>query len=582
MDHFYNTRSPTPEESRLIVGTGEVMQVKCIGDLDMVLHCDEDVVVTLREVSFVPGLWYELMSFNIIQETENIVLNKTGAHMLRGQVHFDKEKNGNYVQATRVARGSRGPPAMVAAVMRPGRQRSMNINDMHYSLGHANDATLRETAIQLRLKLTGHRQYCSDCGEAKAIRAAVPKTTSFRVARPLERLFGDLTGPFSPSADGARYCMLLVDDYSNVGWVLFVKDKTGSTVTQAFRAFFAAIKPLITVHGPVGSLHTDNGLEFVNDDFKNRLTELNIKRELTPVDGAKRNGRVEQKLALITEGAKAAWLEFPRHFPDLQFPRKALIWDKIWPEAFSWMNDCINISARVDDKPDMLCPWEKLYGRRPTSLVLPFMMPGFRHANRKTKMHSNGERCFYLNTGLGRWSISERGRSSNSGRRRIQWKPGSGLGRWSISEHGRSSNSGRRRIQWEPGSGLGRWSISERGRSSNSGRRRIQWEPGSGLGRWSISERGCSSNSGRRRFQWEPGSGLGRCSISEHGRSSNSGRRRIQWEPGSGLGRWSISERGRSSNSGRRRIQWEPGSGQGRRRHSNSGSRHSKSWNRRC
>ena len=129
------------------------------------------------------------------------------------------------------------------------------------------------------------------------------------------------------------------------------------------------------------------------------LTELNIKRELTPVDCAKRNGRVERKLALITEGARAAWLEFPRHFPDLQFPRKALIWDKIWPEAFSWMNDCINISARVDDESDMLCPWENLYGRRPTSLVLPFMMPGFRHANRKTKMHSKGERCFYLNTG---------------------------------------------------------------------------------------------------------------------------------------------------------------------------------------
>ena len=325
MDHFYNTRPPTPKESRLIVGTGVVMQVKCIRDLDMVLYCDEDVVVTLREVSFVSGLWYELMSFNMIQETEDIVLNKTGAHILRGRVRFDKEKNGNYVQATRVARGSRGPPAMVAGVMRPGRQRSININDMHYSLGHANDATLRETAKHLRLKLTGHRQYCSGCGEAKAIRAAVPKTTSFRAARPLERLFGDLTGPFSPSAGGARYCMLLVDDYSNVGWVLFLEDKTGSTVTQTFLAFFAAIKPLIAVHGPVGSLRTDNGLEFVNDDFKNMLTELNIKRELTPVDGANRNGRVERKLALITEGARAAWLEFPRHFPDLQFPRKALI-----------------------------------------------------------------------------------------------------------------------------------------------------------------------------------------------------------------------------------------------------------------
>ena len=288
---------------------------------------------------------------------------------------------------------------MVTAVMRPGRQRSMNINDMRYSLGHANDSTLRETAKQLHLKLTGHRQCCSGCDEAKAIRAVVPKTTSFRTVRPLERLFGALTGPFSPSAGGERYCMLLVDDYSNVGWVLFLKDKTGSAATQAFRAFSTAIKPLIAVHGPVGSLRTDNGLEFVNDDFKNMLMELNIKRELTPVDGAKRNGRVDRKLALITEGARAAWLEFPRHFPDLQFPRKVLIWETKWPEAFSWMNCCINISARVDDKPDMLCPWEKLYGRRPTSLVLPFMMPGFRHANRKIKMHSKGERCFYLNTG---------------------------------------------------------------------------------------------------------------------------------------------------------------------------------------
>ena len=259
IDHFYNTRPSIPKESRLIVGTGEMMQVKCIGDLDVVLRCDEDVAITSREMSFVPGLWYELIPFNIIQETEDIVLNKTGAHMLRERVRFDKERNGNYVQATRVTRGSRGPSAMVAAVMRPGRQSSMNINDMHYSLGHANDATLRQTAKQLHLKLIGHRQYCSGCGKAKAIRAAIPKTTSFRAARPLERLFGDLTNPFSPLAGGARYCMLLVDDYSNVGWVLLLKGKTSSTATQAFRAFFTAIKPLIAVHGPVESLRTITG-----------------------------------------------------------------------------------------------------------------------------------------------------------------------------------------------------------------------------------------------------------------------------------------------------------------------------------
>ena len=130
-----------------------------------------------------------------------------------------------------------------------------------------------------------------------------------------------------------------------------------------FSHLLCHIKTLIAAHGSVASLRTDNGLKFVNDGFKNMLTYLNIKQELTHVDGAKRNGRVERKLALITEGARAAWLEFRRHFPDLRFPRKALIWDIIWPVAFFWMNDCINISARVDDKSDMLCPTEELYGR---------------------------------------------------------------------------------------------------------------------------------------------------------------------------------------------------------------------------
>ena len=42
---------------------------------------------------------------------------------------------------------------MVATVMRPGRQRSVNVNNLHYALDYVNDATLRETAKQLHLTL---------------------------------------------------------------------------------------------------------------------------------------------------------------------------------------------------------------------------------------------------------------------------------------------------------------------------------------------------------------------------------------------------------------------------------------------
>ena len=94
---MYSLRTPATDESRLIVGSSEEMTVELIGDLDVVLHCDEDVVVTLKDVAYIPGLRYEPMSFNIIQESEQTILDKTGAHMLGGRVRFSKDKNGNYI-----------------------------------------------------------------------------------------------------------------------------------------------------------------------------------------------------------------------------------------------------------------------------------------------------------------------------------------------------------------------------------------------------------------------------------------------------------------------------------------------------
>ena len=216
--------------------------------------------------------------------------------------------------------------------------------------------------------------------------------------RPMKRVFVDLTGQYLTSAGGARYCMLMVDDCTNVGWTLFFGDKSGDTLCQAFRSWHTAVKRTAAIHGGLEIARFDNGNEFTNADFRKLLTELGVAVEYTPVDGAKRNDRVERKLALIAEGARAAWLEFPRHFPDLEFPAKANSWHQIWPEAFTWMNGCLNTTVQVHT-PDKLSPYERLYKKRPTNRLLPFMMPDFRHHNRKNKAESKGERCFFLNSG---------------------------------------------------------------------------------------------------------------------------------------------------------------------------------------
>ena len=122
--------------------------------------------------------------------------------------------------------------------------------------------------------------------------------------------------------------------------------------------------------------------------------EMGVKAEYTPPGGPKRNGRVEPRIALMAEGAKAGWMEFPLRLPDIEFPGKAHNWHAIWPKAFACMTD-ITAQAHAADKRS---PWEKFYGKVSSIPLLPFMMPGNRHrvAPRANKMQSKGERVFLL------------------------------------------------------------------------------------------------------------------------------------------------------------------------------------------
>ncbi|CAN0533049.1 unnamed protein product, partial [Ectocarpus sp. 8 AP-2014] len=76
--HMYNTRPPTAAEQFLLIGNGASMEVVCMGSLDLLLLCDTTVRLTLTNVAYVPGLEYDLMSFNLLQDEYDIMLNKRG------------------------------------------------------------------------------------------------------------------------------------------------------------------------------------------------------------------------------------------------------------------------------------------------------------------------------------------------------------------------------------------------------------------------------------------------------------------------------------------------------------------------
>ena len=113
-----------------------------------------------------------------------------------------------------------------------------------------------------------------------------------------------------------------MDCYSNLGWPIFLRDKATDTVTNVFRVFLAAIKPLREKHG-----------EPAPNPLANLLAEHGIGLEFTSVDGPKRNGCVERRIAPVKQGARAAWLGFPRLLPDVRLPSRAMHYSAVWPEA---------------------------------------------------------------------------------------------------------------------------------------------------------------------------------------------------------------------------------------------------------
>ena len=155
--------------------------------------------------------WFGHLSCDCLLQPDRIY--SEGAHILGSRILLTKHANGNYVQATKVAHDG-----SLVICLSPG----------------------------------------------------MPATTVPSAA--VELLYGDLSGAMPASTGGSVYCFFIVDCYSNLGWLMFLKDKSADTVTHAFHAFLAAIKPLREKHGEPGALRTDNGTEF-NEPFANLLVQ---------------------------------------------------------------------------------------------------------------------------------------------------------------------------------------------------------------------------------------------------------------------------------------------------------------------
>ena len=228
---------------------------------------------------------------------------------------------------------------------------------------------------------------------AKGKRLPIPKTTSSRSTRPLQRVFVDLSGPRPvQSIGGAQYIMIVKDDYSHYSCTFFLTKK--SEAADAFKIFLADLRDQC-IPSTVESVRSDGGGEFSGGAFAQLYRDRGIRQEFTLPDAPKLNGVAERRLHLIQEAAQAACLEAPRLFPEAQIPSTG----RLWAEACFWATEVLNKSSSTAN-PGKRTPHELFYGVVPKLRMLPFLRRGYCRVRFDNKAKPKAEKCFYLSGAL--------------------------------------------------------------------------------------------------------------------------------------------------------------------------------------
>ncbi|KMQ86250.1 retrovirus-related pol polyprotein from transposon tnt 1-94 [Lasius niger] len=177
-------------------------------------------------------------------------------------------------------------------------------------MGHLNVQSLREAiksgSIQgIDVEDISEDFQCHVCLQGKMCRAPFPKVSE-RVTAKGQLIHSDVCGPMRVASHGKKqYFTIFIDDFS--GWceVRFISQK--NQVISEFESFRALVS---TQHGEaIKCLQSDNGREYVNQDFDQLLRKHGILRRLTAPYNPEQNGVAERRNRTLMEMARCLLIQ---------------------------------------------------------------------------------------------------------------------------------------------------------------------------------------------------------------------------------------------------------------------------------
>jgi transposase InsO family protein len=140
------------------------------------------------------------------------------------------------------------------------------------------------------------------CQVGKITRTQFKSKSSTSTEKLLQLVHMDLCGPSRQECIGKEnYFMLIIDDYSRITWVAFLKEK--AKTFEKFKKFKALAENQIGKR--LKEVRSDRGGEFMSSDFKEFCDKHGIKREYTIPRTPQQNGVVERQNRTMQQMARS-------------------------------------------------------------------------------------------------------------------------------------------------------------------------------------------------------------------------------------------------------------------------------------
>lgn len=215
----------------------------------------------------------------------------------------------------------------------------------HQRLGHVSYVVLARM-FDMNKQSMCKVSNCLVCPYAKQTRLVFPSST-IRSCNCFDLIHVDLWGPYnSPTFDGNKYFLTIVDDFSRMTWLFLLKQK--SDVCVSLKVFLQYVK---TQFGKIVKvLRSDNGTEFVNSVCTTMFQDLGIIHQKSCPYTPQQNGVAERKHKHLLEVTRA--LRFQAKIP-LRFWGQCVL-------AAAYLINRLPCSAL-----QYQTPYERLYGIKP-------------------------------------------------------------------------------------------------------------------------------------------------------------------------------------------------------------------------